>query len=255
MSTPAPALRLSNVSFRYRRHASPALNGLDAVFPSGRTAILGPNGAGKSTLLGIISGMLKRSTGAITLSTGNGSLTVDDSLFRTEIGLMPQQPEFIPNLTAKEHLIYAGWLTGLSQSAAKAESEAWLHRVNLRDHAEKRCGELSGGMKKRLAFASANIGSPALLLLDEPTAGLDPHQRSVFRDIVLDTNPDTIVLIATHQVDDLPQLVEHVAVISHDSLTFLGAVDEFVGQKMGASPTLSELEQAYTRYVLAGEMA
>lgn len=253
MSTPAPALRMSNVSFRYRRHASLTLNSLDAVFPSGRTAVLGPNGAGKSTLFGVISGMLKRSTGTITLGTGKSALTVDDSLFRTEIGLMPQQPEFIPNLTAEEHLIYAGWLSGLSQPAAKAESETWLYRVNLRDHAEKRCRELSGGMKKRLAFASASIGSPALLLLDEPTAGLDPHQRSVFRDIVVDTDPDRIVLIATHQVDDLPHLVEHVAVISHGSLTFFGSVDEFVGQKTGSSPTLSELEQAYTRYALAEE--
>lgn len=248
---PELQLRASNISYRYRTSRALALD-VDLTLRSGRTIILGPNGAGKSTLFGLCASRLRLQRGSISLQRGEQRLTSPHKHFRAQVGYMPQSPTFIKNVSAFDHLAYAAWLSGLDGAAAQKAASAWIHRVNLSAHAHKACGELSGGMQRRLAFAAASINSPAVILLDEPTAGLDPLERGAFREVVTSFDPKSIVLIATHQIDDLDLVADWIAVLSAGQIVFHDTVATFLDRTDPTLPQLARAEAAYASVIRQG---
>ena len=183
-----------------------ALDHFTASLEPGIYALLGPNGSGKSTLMNILTDNLKADAGEITYTSNEG--VAEDVLkmgvrFREKLGFMPQYPGLYPNFTVERFMWYMAALKGLSKEKAKADIPAILAAVELDDVPRRKIGALSGGMKQRLALAQAVLGDPEILILDEPTAGLDPKQRIAIRNYIAKIAFDKIVLIATHVVPDI----------------------------------------------------
>ena len=183
-----------------------ALDHFTASLEPGIYALLGPNGSGKSTLMNILTDNLKADAGEITYTSDEG--VAEDVLkmgvrFREKLGFMPQYPGLYPNFTVERFMWYMAALKGLPREKAKADIPAILAAVELDDVPRRKIGALSGGMKQRLALAQAVLGDPEILILDEPTAGLDPKQRIAIRNYIAKIAFDKIVLIATHVVPDI----------------------------------------------------
>jgi len=244
-------LDLREVSYRYRRSADDVL-AITHTFIQGRTILLGPNGAGKSTLLQLCANRIRLQHGAISLRAEGRILQSTTQAYRASVGFMPQHPTFVRGMSVHDQLVYAGWLAGLSEANAHRQATNWLERTNLARHAGKRCSDLSGGMQRRLAFAAAAIAEPSVLLLDEPTVGLDPHERSTFREILMDYNDEAIVLISTHQIDDLDLLADEIAVLAEGRLVFSGEASAFLGLADPDLPVLARAERAYAAAIRRG---
>ena len=183
-----------------------ALDHFTASLEPGIYALLGPNGSGKSTLMNILTDNLKADAGEITYTSDEG--VAEDVLkmgvrFREKLGFMPQYPGLYPNFTVERFMWYMAALKGLSKEKAKADIPAILAAVELDDVPRRKIGALSGGMKQRLALAQAVLGDPEILILDEPTAGLDPKQRISIRNYIARIAFNKIVIIATHVVSDI----------------------------------------------------
>jgi ABC-2 type transport system ATP-binding protein len=148
--------------------------------------------------------------------------------FRRAVGWMPQQVRPIAGLTCREQVAYAGWLKGLDRRAAWEAAGEALERVDLAAEAGRRTSQLSGGQQRRVGLAQALVHKADVLLLDEPTAGLDPNQRARFRDVLREISRDVPVLVSTHQVDDLTDLFDTVVVMDHGHLPFSGTPDAFM---------------------------
>ena len=193
-----------------------ALNKFQAVFTPAIYALLGPNGSGKSTLMNILTDNLKADAGEITYTSDDG--VAEDVLkmgvrFREKLGFMPQYPGLYPNFTVERFLWYMAALKGLPREKAKADIPAILAAVELDDVPRRKIGALSGGMKQRLALAQAVLGDPEILILDEPTAGLDPKQRIAIRNYIAKIAFDKIVLIATHVVPDIEFIAKDIILL------------------------------------------
>ena len=183
-----------------------ALNAFSASLEPGIYALLGPNGSGKSTLMNIITDNLRADSGAITYVSDSG--VAEDVLkmgvrFRENLGFMPQYPGMYPTFSVERFLWYMAALKGMTKENAARRIPEILKAVELDDVPRRRIGALSGGMKQRLALAQAVLGDPEILILDEPTAGLDPKQRIAIRNYIAKTALHKIVLIATHVVPDI----------------------------------------------------
>lgn len=178
-----------------------ALDGFSAVLEPGIYALLGPNGSGKSTLMNILTDNLKADSGVITY---DGENVLDMGVrFREKLGFMPQYPGLYPNFTVERFLWYMAALKGLDKNTAKTSIPEILAAVELDDVPKRKIGALSGGMKQRLTLAQAVLGDPEILILDEPTAGLDPKQRIAIRNYISKIAFNKIVLLATHVVSDI----------------------------------------------------
>ena len=183
-----------------------ALNNFTVSLESGIYAILGPNGSGKSTLMNILTDNLKADSGEIIYTDDNG---VSENVlkmgvrFREKIGFMPQYPGLYPNFSVERFMWYMAALKGLGKTETKKQISEILAAVELDDIPKKKIGALSGGMKQRLTLAQAVLGNPEILILDEPTAGLDPKQRIAIRNYISRISFNKIVLIATHVVSDI----------------------------------------------------
>ena len=193
-----------------------ALNKFQAVFTPGIYALLGPNGSGKSTLMNILTDNLKTDAGEISYTSDDG--VTEDVLkmgvrFREKLGFMPQCPGLYPNFTVERFMWYMAALKGLPREKAKADIPAILAAVELDDVPRRKIGALSGGMKQRLALAQAVLGDPEILILDEPTAGLDPKQRIAIRNYIAKIAFDKIVLIATHVVPDIEFIAKDIILL------------------------------------------
>ena len=162
--------------------------------------------AGKTTLMRMICGVLKPTSGSIRL---NGK-TVEQlgEQYYTHLGYMPQDFGFYPDFTAREFMLYMAAVKGLDKKLAKKRTEELLHMVNLSDVADKKIKSYSGGMKQRLGIAQAELNSPAILILDEPTAGLDPKERVRFRNLISDFAKEKIVILSTHIVSDVSYIAD-----------------------------------------------
>jgi ABC-2 type transport system ATP-binding protein len=244
------ALQFSTVKFAYpsssvwRRTSIPVFDGLTWAAPPGRTVILGPNGAGKSTMLALAATALRPDAGSIRYGALDASLARDRQVLRRRIGWMPQQARAVPGLTVREQVAYAGWLKGLSRPDAWARAESAVDRVDLSDHAGRDSAQLSGGQLRRVALAQLLVHDASLLLLDEPTAGLDPGQRSRFRELVHGLGADTPVIVSTHQVDDLDDLYDTVMVLDRGTIRFEGSPAAFLGLAPAASTHTAEAAYA-----------
>ncbi len=183
-----------------------AVNGVNARFIPGVYGLLGANGAGKTTLMRMICGVLKPTSGSIRL---NGK-TIDKlgEQYYAHLGYMPQDFGFYPDFTAYEFMLYMAAVKGLNKKQAKTRTEKLLHMVNLSDRADKKIRSYSGGMKQRLGIAQAELNNPSVLILDEPTAGLDPKERVRFRNIISDFAKEKIVILSTHIVSDVSYIAD-----------------------------------------------
>ena len=184
-----------------------ALTDFTHTFTPGITALLGPNGAGKSTLIHLICDLLPRQVGTIAFD-GTDILSMGPA-FRQVLGFMPQSQGMYDDMTAWEFLLYMAQLKGLRPRAAREQLRELLQVVNLWDAAHRRVGGFSGGMRQRVMLAQALLGAPKVLLLDEPTAGLDPEERVRFRGVLSRyARPGRTVLLSTHIVEDVHQLCQ-----------------------------------------------
>jgi ABC-type multidrug transport system ATPase subunit len=189
-----------------------ALKGVSLDIPNGLFGLLGPNGAGKSTLMTITAGLLQPTAGTITLD--GQDIVTDPSIVRRSLGYLPQEFGFYPELTGLKMLMLMLKLKGVHAPQGQRKlAEELLERVNLAHAAKRKVGGYSGGMRQRLGLAQAVAGSPRLIIVDEPTAGLDPEERHRFYRLLAELGKDRIVVLSTHIVEDVATLCPRMAII------------------------------------------
>ncbi|MCG1097910.1 ABC transporter ATP-binding protein [Staphylococcus epidermidis] len=204
-----------------------ALNSLDLVIPNGMFGILGRNGSGKSTLMNIIATILQPSKGTVTI---NGIEIKNSQKIRQMIGYLPQDFDFYPNMKVSEVLYYLGFLSKINQKDFDKYVDLILRKVNLIDYKNKKVKSLSGGMKKRLGIAQAILHDPKVIIVDEPTAGLDPEERVRLRNLLSDLAENKIVIISTHIVSDIESTCNRIAILDKGSLVYKGDIPLLIQQ-------------------------
>ncbi len=207
-------LNIINLTKYYGNHC--ALNDVSITLTNGIYGLLGANGAGKSTLMNLITDNINRTSGEI-LYDGADILKLGKA-FRKKIGYMPQQQGFYEQLSARAFVLYMASLKGISRKESKKQADELLKVVNLDAVAHKKIGEFSGGMKQRVLLAQALLGNPKILLLDEPTAGLDPKERIRIRNFISEIAEDKIVLISTHVVSDIEFIAKEIILLRNGQL-------------------------------------
>ena len=188
-----------------------ALQQVDLTLGPGVYGLLGPNGAGKTTLMRIMTDLLAPSTGRVLLD--GQDIAVMGAAFRKKLGYLPQDFGVYPNFTAEQFLLYVARLKGLSKFEAKRQTDGLLHMVGLEDKKQKKLKGFSGGQRQRVGIAQALLGDPEILVLDEPTAGLDPEERIRFRGIISDLSQQKLVLLSTHIVSDLEAVANEIILL------------------------------------------
>lgn len=207
-------LTIENVTHYYK--ANRALCNVSATLDNGVVALVGPNGAGKTTLINSIVGLLSPTQGTIMFDGKNISSL--GKLYFESVGYCPQAPHFYPNFTAYEFLVYMGLMKGMGKKELKRIVNHLLLLVNLEKQKNVKIFTFSGGMKQRLGIAQALLNNPALLILDEPTAGLDPSERIRFRNLISQISKDRIVILATHIISDVESIANQILILKHGYL-------------------------------------
>ncbi len=178
--------------------------------------LLGANGAGKTTLMRMLCGILKPTGGTVTF---NG-MDVSQEEYRAVLGYLPQDFGYYPDFTGFDFLLYMASLKGLPKTAAKRKAMELLMLVNLTDSAKKKIRTYSGGMKQRLGIAQALLNNPQILILDEPTAGLDPKERVKFRNLIAELGKESIVILSTHIISDIEHIADVVLMLKDGQLIY-----------------------------------
>lgn len=222
-------LLLDNVSKKYGNKY--ALKDLTIEFSNGVYGILGANGAGKTTLINIITGILKQTSGNVKLD--GRDIKDMGTEYLDKIGYLPQYPQFYPNFRVKEFLKYMCSIKDVPKKKEKEILPDIVEEVNLKEHVNKKIGELSGGMRQRLGIAQAILNDPDILILDEPTAGLDPGERIRFRNIISNIAKNRMVLISTHIVSDIEYIANQVVILQEGRLNRMGTVEELCSHSRG----------------------
>ena len=217
-------LKLTNVQKRYGKLL--ALRDFSVTFTPGIYGILGANGAGKTTMMNLITDNIKRNGGSITFD-GREILEMGDK-FRAVLGYMPQQQGVYEQMTAESFVTYIARLKGLRGSDLAAQVKNVLELTNLADVRHKKIGGFSGGMKQRVLLAQALLGDPKVLILDEPTAGLDPKERVRIRNFIKELAADRIVLLATHIVSDIESIADQVLLMKKGQLLRMAPPEELI---------------------------
>ena len=207
-------LEMKNLTKNYGNYC--ALDSFSITLTDGIYGLLGANGAGKSTLMSLITDNVQRTSGEI-LCDGKEILKLGKK-FRQKIGFMPQQQGYYENMSARAFILYMASLKGINKKEAKMQTDKLLKTVNLEKVSHKKIGEFSGGMKQRVLLAQAMLGNPEILLLDEPTAGLDPKERIRIRNFISEIAEDKIVLISTHVVSDIEFIAKEIILLNQGKL-------------------------------------
>lgn len=219
-----------------------ALRDFTYTFTPGIYGILGANGAGKSTLMNLITDNVKRNEGQI-LWDGTDILKLGKN-FRGKLGYMPQQQGMYNDFSARAFLRYMAQIKEIPKKQADEQIEQLLDVVNLREDAHKKVGGFSGGMRQRVLLAQALLGDPEILILDEPTAGLDPRERLRLRQYISDLAQDRIVFLTTHIVSDIESIAGDVLLMKQGELVRHGAPEELISSCGG-----KDLEDVYMAYL------
>ena len=226
------SVRVTDLTKSFGR--TPALAGVTFSAGTGVTGLLGPNGAGKTTLLRILATVLAPDGGSVQLLGGNPQDADDRLAIRRRLGYLPQEPGFHRGFTVFEFVDYVAILKELTDRRARHdEVRRVIDLVGLADVADRKIRALSGGMKRRVGVAQAVLGEPDLVVLDEPTAGLDPEQRLRFRDLVSRIGEGRTVLLSTHQTEDVAALCPHVVVVDGGRVVFDGTPRELTRTATG----------------------
>lgn len=203
-------------------HSKIAADRLSFTLNRGVCGLLGANGAGKTTLMRMICGVLKPTSGMISLD----GIDVSSEEYRKELGYLPQEFGYYPDFTGMDFLMYMSVLKGLDKGTAKRRCRELLELTGLKDHGKQKIKTYSGGMKQRLGIAQALINRPRLLVLDEPTAGLDPKERVRFRNLIAEAGKNSIVLLSTHIISDLEQIADRILMMREGQLIFDGMPED-----------------------------
>jgi len=213
-------LMIDRVSKQYRSRI--AVDRVSARLHTGVYGLLGANGAGKTTLMRLLCGVLKPTSGTITFD----GMDVSEEGYRASLGYLPQDFGYYPEFTGMDFLQYLAALKGIPKAAAKWRAWELLELVSLETVGGKKIKTYSGGMKQRLGIAQALLGNPKLLVLDEPTAGLDPKERVRFRELIGSLGKDSIVLLSTHIVSDVEHIADEILMMKDGQLIFDGTWDQ-----------------------------
>ena len=231
-------LIIDRVSKQYKNKI--AVDRISLKLEKGIYGLLGANGAGKTTLMRMICGILTPTSGTITY---NG-VDVSEEGYRAVLGYLPQDFGYYPDFSGKDFLLYMAALKGLSKKSAQKKVKELLELVSLEEVAKKKIKTYSGGMKQRLGIAQALLNDPEILILDEPTAGLDPKERVRFRNLIADLGKDNIVILSTHIVSDIDRIADHILMMNNGKLVFEGTREEIT----------DDLEEFYLREFAEGEV-
>ncbi|MFI9050788.1 ATP-binding cassette domain-containing protein [Streptomyces sp. NPDC053427] len=213
-----------------------ALDAVDLHIDRGTVGLLGANGAGKTTLLRILTGVLRPTSGRVTVAGHDLSTSHGLTAVKRTLGYLPQELSLYPDLTTREFLAYIGVLKGIrDKRTRRAQVEAKIAEVGLEDRADERLAGFSGGMKRRVGIAQALMGDPSVLIVDEPTTGLDPHERMRFRTLLAGLGGGRTVLLSTHILDDVAQTCPEVAVLTTGRLVFHDTTAALVSQAAGCT--------------------
>ena len=223
-----------------------ALAGLDLELDTGVHGLLGPNGAGKTTLMRVLATVATPTSGRVSLLGKDLAEQRDLRGVRRRLGYLPQQFGYYPRFTVREFVEYFAWLKEMPSSAVPLAVDRAIERVGLTDRADDKLKKLSGGMLRRVGIAQAIVNDPEVLLLDEPTAGLDPEQRVSFRELLRAIGVDACVLVSTHLVEDVTAACTHVTLIDEGRAVFRGTPDDLIAAGEGTSGGDTPIERGYT---------
>jgi len=226
-----------------------ALEPMDLALSCGVYGLLGPNGAGKTTFMRIMTDLLAPSTGRVLLDEKD--ISVLGGEYRKRLGYLPQDFGVYPNFTAEQFLLYIGRLKGLSKFEAKRQADELLSLVGLEEKRRKKLNGFSGGQRQRVGIAQALLGDPDILVMDEPTAGLDPEERIRFRGIISSLSQQKLVLLSTHIVSDLEAVANEVILLKKGTILDMKKPSELLKQLEGivwtvTVPTSEEAELVNT---------
>lgn len=236
-------LQLAHITKKYGNKT--ALSDVSLTLEKGVYALLGPNGAGKTTLISIITNLLAPTSGTVLYDDVPIWQNLQNYIER--IGYLPQYPQFYKNFRANEFLRYMAVMKGVEKNRINSLTEELIEKVNLTNDASRYIGQYSGGMRQRLGIAQALLNNPEILILDEPTAGLDPKERIRFRNLISQLSENRIVILATHIVSDVESIAKEVILLKSGELLQIATPKELIVQMQGrvwlALCTSQELEE------------
>lgn len=242
-------LTIRNLSKTYANGVR-ALQDVNLDIPTGMYGLLGPNGAGKSTLMRTLATLQDADAGSVTL--GDIDVLRDRDAVRKVLGYLPQEFGVYQRISALDLLDHFAVLKGIHAADRKAVVEALLQRTNLWEHRKKAVSSYSGGMRQRFGIAQALLGDPRLIIVDEPTAGLDPGERNRFHNLLSEIGENVIVILSTHIVEDVKELCPNMAIINHGQVLYAGptndALDAVRGKVWQKNIAKSEVEAFYQQY-------
>lgn len=224
-------LKIENINKSYNKGKKLALDNINITLTEGVYGLLGANGAGKSTLMNIITDNIKADKGSIKLDGKDISKLGKD--FRDILGYVPQQQGIYDDFTGIRFLWYMAALKGMKKNIAKERIEYVLELVNLKEHAHKKLGSYSGGMKQRILIAQGLLNDPKILILDEPTAGLDPRERIRIRNFIAEISIGKIIILATHVVSDIEYIAKEIILLKDGKVLIEGSQLEVLNKIQG----------------------
>ena len=219
-------LTMEHLSKQFRNKI--AVEQIDTELTEGVYGFLGANGAGKTTLLQMICGIVEPTSGEVKVD-GENNIQMGER-FRDLLGYLPQEFGYTQGFTAKDFMLYIASIKGLSPRFAKRKTRELLKLVNLEKEANRKIRTFSGGMKRRLGIAQALLNDPKILILDEPTAGLDPKERAYFRNIIAEMSKDKIIIISTHIVSDIEYISDQVLIMKKGKFILQGSAEKLLSE-------------------------